>query len=82
MANKVTNLLDNSFKVSLSTGIRVSKYDKAIFTSQVAEYLGKEGFSSKTPFINLFTSLCSPKLTQSLISTYADNADLAVQIAL
>ena len=51
-------------------------------TSQITEYLGRDGFSSNTPFRNLATKGCSPNVRELSGLITADKADRAVLMAL
>lgn len=58
------------------------RYVRAMPTSHIVEYLGRDGLSSKVPLRKRVTRGCSPKVVLSAGVMTKDKADRAVLIAL
>lgn len=60
--SNIINFKVRSFRVQLFNGLACLRYCSTIRTYQIVVYLGREGFSSKTPFGSLQTRGFSPNL--------------------
>ncbi len=78
-AKSVTNLSDRCLRERNLIGEHLSKYFKAIDTSQVLWYLGRFGLVLYTLLMNLFVSGDCPK---GGLSKMIERADFAVLMAL
>ena len=72
-----------SFKDKVEFGHWPSRYFKTVSTLHVLalDFKGKDGFSSKTPFISLFTEGRFPKVEFVSAFNIHDNADRAIHKA-
>ena len=80
--NSVVNFLVSCLSVSSFISGRDCRNLSTVPTSQIAEYLGSEGFSSKMLFRNRVSNGCSPKVVDCPRVMTDDKAERAVLIAL
>ena len=81
-ASNVVRFSVSCFNVKSLRAGNDRRYVRTMPTSQIMEYLGRDGLSSKVPLRKRVTRGCSPKVVLSASVIAEDKADRAVLIAL